>query len=418
MIQKETSKTRILIIGAGPNQLPAIKMAKSRGYNVIATDMNPDAVGFGFADDYGVASTRNVEETLSIARKCHEKCSLDGVMTMASESAVTVARVAEALGLPGLSPQAAENATNKVIRQRLFKQENVPAPDFAIAQNTSEACKMAEQLGWPVVVKPADSAGSRGVQKVETPEGMAMAIEEIMNISSVPEILIEEFLSGTEHSIEGIVVHGKIYWAGLSDRNYDKKEAYLPYFMEDGDTLPSILDVQTIKEIEASASKAVHALGINWGPVKGDILVDHRKGVKILEMAARLSGDYFCYETIPLHNGINLLKSVMDLSLGLPLRSQSLLPSKCDGVALRYIWPKPGKVVSISGIQEASSLKGIHFVNFEPQWHDLKAGSVIPSPKSMGERVASVMASAASREVAVNLAKKAVEMIRIKTDSS
>jgi biotin carboxylase len=410
-------KRNLLIIGAGPNQLPAIRMAKERGYMVLATDMDPKAEGFSLADEAGHASTRDVAETIAFARRAHQQNPIDGVMTMASESAVTVARVAEALGLTGLAPEAAENATNKVKRQLIFKKKCVASPDFCFARTFTEACQKANELGWPVVVKPADSAGSRGVQKVENPQEMEKALKEIRTISTVPEFLMEEFLTGTEHSIEGIVIEGKIFWVGLSDRNYDNKHIYPPYFLEDGDTMPTALDAKTVKAIQKAATQAVFALGIDWGPVKGDIIIDHKKGIQVLEMAARLSGDYFCYETIPLHNGINLLEALMDLSLGLPVDPESLKPRYNRGVALRYVWPKPGRVISIEGIEAARAMPGVHFVNFEPRWKDIGIGSVIPPAKSMGERVASVMAHGETREEAVRIAEQAVSRIVIRTES-
>lgn len=409
-------KKNILIIGAGPNQLPAIQMAKELGYAVIAIDMNPEAEGFALADETGIVSTRDVEGTIAFARQIHSRHPINGIMTMASESAATVARVAEAFGLPGLAPEAAENATNKVKRQVLFKKNNVPSPDFGFTRSLDEACKKADRLGWPVVVKPADSAGSRGVQLVDSPNAMKHAIEEIRAISQTPEILLEEFLSGTEHSIEGIVVNGQIGWAGLSDRNYDKKHIYPPHFLEDGDTMPTSLNADIVSEIERFATRSVHALCIDWGPVKGDIIIDRQKGVQILEMAARLSGDYFCYETIPMHNGINLLKAVMDLSLGLPVQPDTLKPKFNRGVALRYVWPEPGRVVSIEGLDRARAIPGVHFVNFEPRWKDIQIGSVISPARSMGERVASIMACASTRQEAIRIAEQAVSTIKIHTE--
>jgi len=230
-----------------------------------------------------------------------------------------------------------------------------------------------------------------------------------------PEFIIEEFLSGSEHSIEGIVIDGKIYWAAVSDRNYDKKEMYPPYFLEDGDTLPSSLTPAILDKVIDVSSRAVRALGIKWGPVKGDILVD-ADGPKVIEMAARLSGDYFCHETIPLHNGINLLSIVIDLSLGLQIDPDRLKPAFNRGVALRYIWPKPGIVEDIKGVEKVRAMKGVHFFNWEPRWKDIKKGTRIFPPQSMGERVGCVMTYADSRDEAINIAEKSVSMVKIVTN--
>ena len=406
----------ILIIGAGPNQVPAIRLAKARGYRVAVTDMNPLAEGFALADVHGIASTRDADATIAFARVLHGQTPLSGVMTMASESAVTVARTAEALRLPGLLPDAAWRATNKVLRQKCWRTAGVSAPRFGEAETTEDAVQVASGLGWPVVVKPVDSAGSRGVRKVKTPEEMNAAVQEIREHSQRPEILIEEYLTGTEHSIEGLVIDGKVYWAGFSDRNYDKKEIYPPYFLEDGDSLPSALDKDMLCRAEDLSTKAVHALGVNWGPVKGDVLVD-ANGPKMIEMAARLSGDYFCYETIPLNNGVNLLDAVLTLSLGLPVDPKAFEPRFNHGVALRYVWPKPGIVTAIHGVEEVRSMPGVHFFKWEPRWKSIAVGTEITKARSMGERVGCVMTYADTREEAIAIAEKAVSMIHIETEA-
>jgi biotin carboxylase len=404
----------ILIIGAGSNQVPAIRMAKERGLTVIASDANPQAEGFSLADESGVVSTRDVGGTIAFARYVKQGRGLDGVMTMASESAVTVASVAKSLGLPGLDPEAAHRASQKIVRQSRFLQSGVPAPRFAAACSAEEAIDRAGSLGWPVVVKPADGAGSRGVQKVSGPEEMRRAVEILGAHSRTRQFLIEEFLSGSEHSIEGIVIDGEIHWTGFSDRNYEKKEIYPPFFLEDGDTLPTSLSAGMVEQVEEAASAAVRALGIDWGPVKGDILID-RSGPRVLEMAARLSGDYFCNETVPLHNGVDLVEAVMSLSLGESVDARLLRPKFSRGVALRYVWPAPGRVVSINGVERVRSMPGIHFFRWEPRWSDIGVGSTITPASSMGERVGSVMASGETRAEAVQRAEEAVSRVEIIT---
>lgn len=405
----------LLILGAGPKQLPAIAFAKKRGFRVTATDQNRHAVGFDIADDFGIVSTRSVEETVSYAAELHSLYPLQGVMTLASESAIAVSEVAHKLGLPGLSPLAARRATHKVERQECFALSGVPAPRFARANSLESALAKAELLGWPFVLKPADSAGSRGVQLLTDAAQVEAAIDEIRTISKDPFFLMEEYLEGTEHSIEGIVLDGEVIWTGFSDRNYDKKHIYPPYFLEDGDTLPTALSDAMIARVKAVSTQAVQALGIDFGPVKGDIIIDS-EGPKMLEMAARLSGDYFCDVTVPLHNGINLLEVVMDQALGIPVDHSRLQPVIDRGVALRYAWPKPGIVRRISGLEQARSLPGVHFVQFEPRWKDLDVGTYIEPMRSMGERVVAVMAHANTRDEAIVIAEQAVSMISIETE--
>ena len=405
----------LLIIGAGPNQLPAIIMAKQRGYTVVTTDMDPDAPGFSHVDHHAVISTRDVSKNIDYAQHIDATIGIDGIMTIASECAITVAGVAHALDLPGTSPESACNATHKVRRQNCFKEHNVPSPRFACAHTVEEGIDRAEEIGYPAVIKPVDGAGSRGVQKVSSPQEMTEALSEIRSISASAEYIIEEFLEGSEHSIEGIVMDNEVYWTGFSDRNYDKKELYPPFFLEDGDTLPSTLSPDVFEEITRIATRAVHALDITSGPVKGDILVE-AEGPKILEMAARLSGDYFCNETVPLHNGINILEAVMDMAVGIKVDPLRLKPQFNRGVALRYLWPAPGTVKEIRGLEKVKDMPGVQFFRWEPCWSKIKIGTIITLPRSMGERVGAVLAHADTREQAVKIAEQAIQYLDIITD--
>lgn len=410
-----TNSRHLLIIGAGPTQVPAIDRARAMGLRVTVTDRNPDSDGFALAHAHGVVSTRDVAATIAFARATHATHPIHGVMTIASESAVTVAAVAADLGLPGVDVATAERATNKVLRQERFASAGVPAPRFARAETLDEAVATGARLGWPVVAKPADSAGSRGVRKVPDADAMADAVAEIRTVSARPELLIEEFLTGTEHSIEGLVVDGQTHWTAFSDRNYAHKERHPPYFLEDGDTLPTDLSADVLRAAEDAANRAVTALGIGWGPVKGDILVD-AAGPKVLEMAARLSGDHFATDTAPLHNGVDLVDATIDLAIGRRIDLARLRPIRAAGVALRYVWPRPGRVTSISGIAEARSAPGVAWVRFEPRWRDLAPGTVITPARAMGERVASILASGATRSQAVSRAEHAVGLVRIETE--
>lgn len=391
-------------------------VARSRNWLIASVDKNKNAPGRKMADEFASISTKDYAAIARFASAISDKGdAIHGVTTMASESAISVAEVAQALGLPGICSAAARRATNKVERQECFERANIPAPRFAKAHSYETAIEQAKALGWPFVIKPSDSAGSRGVQLVKNADQLLAAIHEIRTISKDPCFLIEEYLEGTEHSIEGIVLNGEVVWTGFSDRNYDKKHIYSPYFLEDGDTLPTELSDATLDSVKSISTQAVRALGIDFGPVKGDILID-AEGPKILEMAARLSGDYFCDVTVPLHNGVNLLEAVMDQSLGMNIDQERLQPRFNRGVALRYVWPKPGIVKQIDGLEAARSLPGVHFVKFEPRWKDLAVGTRVDPIRNMGERVVAVMAHAETRAQAVAIAEHAVSIIRIDTE--
>lgn len=401
-------RRHLLIVGAGPNQLPAIELARSLGHRVSAIDKNPHAVGQPLVSDFGAVSTREVESAVNFAISLNRTQPIDGVMTMASESAITVASIADKLGLPGVKVEAARRATHKGLRQSVFQEHGIPAPRFARAITPTEVLRACLKIGFPCVIKPVDGAGSRGVRKISIPRDIDDAIAEIRQVSSVPEMLVEEFLTGTEHSIEGLVIDGQIQWTGFSDRNYSRKEFVPPHFLEDGDSLPSILAPAQLDAAQRIASEAVRALGIDWGPVKGDIMIDE-SGPKILEMAARLSGDFFCDVTVPLHNGIELVPAVMGLSLGENIDRETLKPQFARGVALRGVWSPGGKVRGIHGLECVQRQPGVRVARIEVGWEK----QMTPQLSSARDRLVAIVCDGKTRSEAVRRAERAVATIKL-----
>jgi biotin carboxylase len=403
----------VLIIGAGINQVPLIKLAKKRNYRVIVTDLNPNAVGFEYADYSYNISTTDILGTVKLAKELNKKIGIDGVTSMAAEVSRTIAAVAEELDLPGISPETAEVTTNKLKRYEILKKKGINIPLFHSATNKKEVISAIKNINLPAVIKPIDSAGARGVQKILSFDMIDSAMAEIDKYSKNSLYLIEEFLEGTEHSSESIVVDNVIYTTGFSDRNYDKKEINPPYFLEDGDTLPTELPDSIHKKTIELVEKAIRALGIDFGPAKGDILINEETP-KILEMASRLSGDYFCWETVPLHNGTDILSVLLDITVGNKPNLDMLKPKFNRGVALRYLFPqKAGKVKSIKGVDEVKQMDGVHFFKWEPAYENISVGTDINIPTCHAERLGCVMTYADTRDDAVRIAEKAIKTIKI-----
>ena len=213
---------------------------------------------------------------------------------------------------------------------------------------------------------------------------------------------------------------GAIHTTGFSDRNYATKHRYPPYFLEDGDSLPSALAPQVLRETLTEVEKAIRALGIELGPAKGDILVTREGRPVVLEMATRLSGDYFCTHTVPLHNGTDIVSAALQQCVGDPVDLCLLRPVQERGVALRYLWPGPlpGRIRSIRGWEECSALPGVQFLAWEPYWLDsgVGVGTQLCSPRSHRERIASVLTDGVTRDEAVELAEYVTRSVEIEIE--
>ena len=168
---------RIIIIGAGLLQVPAIQIAQEMGLYTIVFDYNKDAHGMKIADHPMIVSTRDVDGSVRAARDLSQKMEIHGVITVGTDASTTVAAVANALGLPGNRFEDAYAASNKIRMRERFKKNNVPQPNFFPVWNYEEAMEAYKHLNKPVVVKPADNMGARGVMKVSNEDDILAAYE-------------------------------------------------------------------------------------------------------------------------------------------------------------------------------------------------------------------------------------------------
>lgn len=399
---------KILILGAGLEQSLAIHEAKQLGYFVIACDENPHAVGFAKADISHVIDIQNEHEVARVAKECF----VDGVFAHAVEIPHIVASVATSLGLPCVPPDVAFRATNKKLRIAHLKDSGIPCANFCSVETGGQLESAAKELGYPLIIKPVDNAGSRGVSIVFNQSELEGAYAEAIRYSKAGGVLLEERLSGPEISTESVVYKDKIYTFAFADRNYAKPELFSPYFIEDGINFPTVLPVNVQKAVYALVEKTIRVLGINFGAAKGDLIVD--KGVpKIIEMAARTSGGWFGAGSIPAATGVNMLKPLLQMAVGDKPDLDSLKPTRNLGCAQRYIIPtESGFVQSITGVEEAQAMPGVVMSTmFLP-----KIGSAIRRATNHAERYGQIICTGSTREEAIRRCEDAVKKIRIELD--
>lgn len=394
-------KKTIMIIGGGLLQVPLIQTAKKMGLQVIVTDYNSEAIGMKYADIPLVISTRDFEGTVREARRQNKITPIDGVLTVGTDASMTVAAVASALNLPGIKFEDAEAATNKVKMRTRFKEHKVPSPKFYPVWSLAEAKKACSRLKYPVVIKPCDNMGARGVMLIDRSDIIEEAFLNAKNASPSGELIIEEYMDGPELSIDAVVYKGRIHFTGIADRIIEDQ----PFFIEKGHTMPSFLPEETIKEAKAVMTKGIKALNITHGFAKGDIKVTSN-GVKIGELAARLSGGFMSTHTFPLSSGIDLMRTAVEISMG--IEPSSLAPTKKMISIERALITDPGIVNRITGLDEARQIIGINeiFIN-------VNLGDKINKPKSNVEKAGHIIATAETLEEAETLVLKAKSIINI-----
>lgn len=392
-----------MIIGGGLLQTPAIDTAKKMGYQVIVTDYNPEAIGMKHADIPIVMSTRDIQGSVRIAKQQNEITPISGVLTVGTDASQTVAAVANALNLPGIRFEDAEAATNKIKMRMRFKEHNVASPAFLPVWSLSDAKKAAKILGFPLVIKPSDNMGARGVIKIENANQISDAFKFAKSASPSGDLIIEQFMEGPELSIDAIVYNGEITITGVADRIID----FPPNFVELGHNMPSALSQEMINDAINVMKQGIHALGITIGAAKGDIKVT-KNGAMIGELAARLSGGFMSAYTYPLSSGVDLMKAAIEVALG---QEPGNLEPIFNRVAIeRAVICKPGIVKNISGLEEALKVPGIEGI-----FLNIKEGDLVVMPRSNVEKSGNIIASGNTLKEAEEAIAKCFELLKIET---
>jgi biotin carboxylase len=390
----------LVILGAGPQQVLAYEKAKAMGIKTVALDANPHALAFKSADKSLVANIKNTEECIQALEL--SGLSFSGVMTYGVDISPVVSAIAAHFDLISVSENVAYNTTHKGARSTQLAEHKIPIPQFCILENLINE----PPFEFPFVIKPSDNSGSRGVQQVRDDKEWQQAFEEAKTYSSDGQVIAEEMLFGDEISIEGFVVDGELIIYGFTDRNYLKSVEYDPFFMEDGSSGPSLLPAEITLEAEDVFRKAIKALGINWGPTKGD-LISTKEGVYVLEITSRLSPGFSIF--LPQVVGVDPLSETIKWVVGWKIDKNDLVPKFSKGVAHRYYFHKPGKIVSIKGIDQLGHLPGVINVM---KLQEFDVGHKLTKPTYIN-RLFYIIVVGETRELAEQLAKNALESVRI-----
>lgn len=402
-------KKMIMILGAGVFQVPAIKCAKEMGYAVLACDRDPAAPGFQYADYTELVSTKDVDDAVRCARKYALRYDLCGVFTAGTDVSYTVACVAQALGLPGIAPEAALRATNKYLMRQALAEHGVPCPQFVCADTLDEAVSGAETIGYPLVMKPVDNMGARGVRRLDTEEELREQFAKSFAHSGRyghQSVIIEEFMDGSEISMDTLVdQNGDVHLLTIADRHI----AMPPYFVETGHSIPSRLSDAVLAQAFDVMQQAIRAVGITRGAAKADIKIT-RDGAKIGEITARLSGGYHSQYTDPLATGMCSTKAALDIAVGNPLDRADITPSRQQTAIERALIPEAGVITEIAGIEEAERIPGVSRVFLSSAVGD----ELFPLESNIG-KAGHVIAYGDSREAAEAAYEKARQCVRITT---
>lgn len=323
-------KQKVVIIGASDFQNPLILKAKEHGYETHVFAWKNNEIGEKTADYFYDISINEKEQILE---KCKEikPCA---VCSIASDLAVTTVNyVAHNLGLVSNNPKYSKICTNKYKMRQALENGNINVPKYLKTGKNLQLSKIAE-FNYPLIVKPTDRSGSRGVTLINDSKEIKAAIDNATSYSYEKKAIIEEYIDGDEYSCECISYKGKHHLLAITK----KYTTGAPHFIETAHIEPSGLNDEMIKTVEEEIFKALDVLHIEYGASHSEFKINNKGQIKIIEIGARMGGDCIGSDLVQISTGHDFVQYVLDVSLGKELK---LKETKDNNIAfIKFIFSK------------------------------------------------------------------------------
>lgn len=346
---------KIMILGANDLLVPLIQKSKQLGCFTIVASPNVNEPGFKYADEKVIVDLRNKELVLSHA----EKLQIDGIITDQAETPIrTVAFVADKLGLPGIGNDKAELFTNKYLQRKKCAELGLSNIKFHLTQDCIDAVAFFKELRTNAIMKPIDSAGSRGVIKVFNENDIIKSFEYTKAVSKTNQVIIEEFIEGKEILLDGVCCDGKYQTIICGEYNTGKNlfSSFLTKW-------PANLTEAQKEQINLFTKNLIEGFGLSWGRTHTELKLNNNE-IWLMETAARGGGRYISSTTVQTMTDFSseefLIKKCLGENISVPIIH--FKKNYCAYVAM--FLPK-GKIVSIEGLDEVLSQSFVSANNFD-----------------------------------------------------
>ena len=305
----ENGKKKLAIIGASYLQAPLILRAKEMGLETHVFAWAAGDVGEILADRFYPISIVEKDAILAECRRIR----IDGICTIASDlAAVTVGYVADRMGLAGNSPECVRKSTNKHAMRQSFGEHGDPSPRSILAERAEDLRGIT--LQYPVIVKPLDRSGSRGITKIDQAgfEALAEAIENAKRQGFEKKALVEEFAEGQEYSVEGLSWQGRHRILAVTK----KFTTGAPHFIETGHLQPAGLSRETGEKVREAVCHALDSLDVTCGASHSELKIAEDGTIRLIEIGARMGGDFIGSDLVPLSTGVDYVGEVIRCAMG------------------------------------------------------------------------------------------------------
>ncbi len=400
MTLQSMRQKRLMVIAGGQFQVPLIRTAKDMDLFVINSNLYPDSPGFRCSDVGLVADVRDRKKNLEFARQYQP----DGIVTDQTDLSVpTVAYLCEELGLPGIGLATAELFTNKYQMRQFLRQRGYPTPEYRLCQSPEDAVDFVAKVGYPIVLKPPANQGSRGVFVVETDAELPDRYAGASRFSHDRNVLAEQFLPGTELSVEGFKSRKRHYSLAVARK---KGFAHNPMVAAELTYAPSAEDMD-FELLKHEHNAMVEEMGLRFGITHAEYVFSQGRFV-LIEVAARGGGNNVSSHIVPAISGVNVNELLIRMSLGEEIDSLAPCPDGRPFVVLSFFNFEPGIVRAVCGVETVRALPGLMdiFIAVRP-------GQLLEPPSDGTSRHGYFMAAAGSAGELESLRRRIFEEVRV-----
>ena len=382
-----------MLLGGLRYLLPVIEEAHKLGVYVITADYLPDNIAHKYSDEYCNVSIVDKEAVLKEAQRLE----IDGIMSFAVDpGVVSAAYVAEKMGLPfQCSYESACILQNKSKFREFLADNGFNCPKAKGYSNVEDALKDLEYFNWPVIVKPVDSAGSKGVSKVEKPDELEQAIHVALQASISKNVIIEDFLEKEGFSVgsESFVIDGKLVYNGFYDQLFDD-ESVNPY-TPSAEVWPSVMLPKYQNEIKSELQRLIDILGISTGLFNVECRVCKDGKAYLMEVSPRAGGNRLA-EMLNYAADVNIIEAETRKSVGLELNEIHEPTYKGHFAILVLHSDKNGKFMSV---EVDSSFRKDHIIEEEIR---VKIGDEVSAFRGANAAIGTLFLEFKTREKLIN----------------
>jgi len=383
-------------LGGGVLMSRSIQKIKELGYEVYCVDMNPDAPAFAYADGHAAVNISDVDGVGKYA----DEIGADVVLALNDAGVLPAVYANKKRGLKCYDPEQVKFFTDKGYMRERWKEFGVAQPQFEVCTSAKEISAAVHRIGFPCIVKPCMMWGSRGVSKVNNENDIAFATQFAMENARGARYIVEEFMSGTEVSIEGLFKDGRAYILAKADKELQQHNNYRVTIQINYE---AALPDSILQEIDELVSKAGRAMGFESGALHAECMVTP-EGVKMIEMAGRPGGGHIFGAIVEAVSGVSMPQALTQILLG-----EDIDPSARfhRGACYKFFNAPDGVFQHIENVLQASNMPGIIDLGFT-----MAEGTVVRTMDHGANRPGYIVSQGINRAEAMGCAEAAFAALK------